>query len=104
MPASVVRTGIVTAPPAIVVPAGGVKMKSAAFQAGIARLGAAEAVTTPTRAAEVAAGAAAARGEAGPDRRAQHGLVGVRVGEVDAVVDRVGRRRGERRGERAEHQ
>ena len=46
-PGSEVRQAIVTAPPAMTVPAGGVNTKSAAFQAGIARLGAAEAVTTP---------------------------------------------------------
>ena len=41
MPASVAPNRHVTMPETMVVPAGGVKMKSAAFQAGIARLGAA---------------------------------------------------------------
>src|SRR5262249_21534371 len=46
-PASEFRQDNVTAPPAMVVPVGGVKMKSAAFQAGIATFGAAVAVPPP---------------------------------------------------------
>ena len=47
MPGSVVRCRIVTLPPRMVVPAGGVNTKSAPLNAGIATLCTANALSTP---------------------------------------------------------